>query len=168
MHNMICEGLKGITTSMYMVADDLGLIDTESMYAREMRHIQEKMGKLTEAMPLPSASVRRPLADVMETDDEVIVTLEVPGVEKEDIDISLTDDELYVRAKKAAESEEETECVHKMERSYEVFKRTIKMPVAVKGEQAKATLNRGVLKIVFPKEIVATRTKIPVEETICE
>jgi len=168
MHNMICEGLKGVTTSMYMVADDLGLIDTESMYAREMRRIQEKMGKITEAVPLPSGSVRRPLADVVETDDEIIVTMELPGVEKGEIDITLSDDELSIRAKKTAETEGEAECVHKLERSYEMFKRTIKMPAAVKSEQGRAMLNRGILKIVFPKEIVATRTKIPVEDVVCE
>jgi HSP20 family protein len=164
MFRMICEGIKGITTSMYMMADDFGLIDTECMYANEMKHLQEKMGKLTDVMPLPYGSTRRPLADVVETDEEVVVTVEVPGVDKDDIEISLTDDELYIRAKKPEEPKEETECIHKHERSNDVFKRMIKIPVAVKSEQAKATLSKGILKIVFPKEITATRTKIAVEE----
>lgn len=164
MFRMMCEGIKGITTSMYMIADDLGLIDTESMYANEMKRLQEKMSKITDVMPLSYGSSRKPLADVVETDEEVVVTLEVPGVDKEDIEISLTDDELYVRAKKPEEPSEEKECVHKRERSNDIFKRMIKIPASVKSEQSKATLSKGILKITFPKEIVATRTKIEVEE----
>jgi|APIni6443716594_1056825.scaffolds.fasta_scaffold336439_1 HSP20 family protein len=164
MFRMMYEGIKGITTSMYMMADDLGLIDTESMYANEMKHLQEKMSKITDVMPLSYGSSRKPLADMVETDEEVVVTLEVPGVDKEDIEISLTDDELYIRAKKPEEPSEEKECVHKRERSNDVFKRMIKIPASVKSEQSNATLSKGILKITFPKEIVATRTKIEVEE----
>jgi len=167
MFNMVCEGVKGLTTSMYMLADDMGLIDTQSMYAHEMRRLQEKMGRITESMPLSYGNIKKPAADVVETDDEVIITMEVPGVGKEDIDISLTCDELYVKAKKPAEPEEEAECVHKMERSYDTFRRMIKLPCAVKNEQAKASLCKGILKINLPKEITVTRTKIAVEEEIC-
>jgi HSP20 family molecular chaperone IbpA len=168
MHKMICEGIKGLTTSMYMLADEMGLIDTESMYAHEMKGWQEKMGKITEAMPLAYGGVKKPPADVVETDEEIIVTMEVPGVAKEDIDISVTCDELYVRAKKSAEPEEEAECVHKRELSYDMFRRMIKLPCAVKSEQAKASLCKGILKITLPKEIAVTRTKIAVEEEVCQ
>lgn len=167
MQKMICEGIKGLATSMYMLADDMGLIDTESMYAHEMRRFQEKMGKITEAMPLVPTSIKKPPSDVVETDEEIIVTMEVPGVGKEDIDISLTCDELYVRARKPVEAEEEAECVHKRELSYDMFKRMIKLPCAVKNEQAKASLCKGILKITLPKEITVTRTKIAVEEEVC-
>jgi HSP20 family protein len=164
---MVCEGVKGLTTSMYMLAEDMGLIDTESMYANEMRRLQDKMGRITEAMPMPYGNIKKPAADVVETDDEVIITMEVPGVSKEDINISLTCDELYVQAKKPAEPEEETGCVHKQERSYDMYKRMIKLPCAVKNEQSKASLCKGILKVTLPKEITVTRTKISVEEEVC-
>lgn len=168
MHKTICEGIKGLTTSIYMLADDMGLIDTESMYAHEMRRWQEKMGKITEAMPLAYGSVKKPSSDVVETDDEIIITMEMPGVSKEDIDISLTCDELSVSAKKPAEPEGEAECVHKRERSYDMFKRMIRLPCAVKNEQAKASLCKGILKISLPKEVTVTRTKIAVEDEVCQ
>lgn len=167
MHNMICKSVKGVTTSMYMLADEMGLIDTESMYAHEMRRLQEKMGKITEAMPLTYGGVKKPLTDVVETDEELVVTIEMPGVNKEDIDVSLTADELFIQAKRPAEPEEEDECVHKRERSYDLFKRTIKLPCAVKNEQIKATLCRGILKVSLPKEIVDTRIRVAVEEDVC-
>jgi HSP20 family protein len=137
------------------------------MYAHEMRRLQEKMGRITEAMPLAYGNIKKPAADVVETDDEVIITMEVPGVGKEDIDISITCDELYVQAKKPVEPEEECESVHKLERSNDMFKRMLKLPCAVKNEQAKASLCKGVLKITLPKEITVTRTKIAVEEEVC-
>lgn len=167
MFNMVCEGVKGITTSMYMLAEDMGLIDTESMYAHEMRRLQEKMGRITEAMPIAYGGIKKPASDVVETDDEVIITMELPGVSKEDINISLTCDELDVQAKKPSEPEEEMGCVHKQERSYDTFKRMIRLPCAVKNEQAKATLCKGILKITLPKEITVSRTKISVDEEVC-
>ncbi len=167
MHNMIFEGIKGITTSMYMLADDLGLIDTESMYAHEIRRLQEKMGKITEAMPITCGGVKKPATDVVETDEAIIINMEMPGIGKEDIDISLADDELYVCAKKPAEAEGDAECVHKIERSYDAFKRMIRLPCAVKSDQAKASLCKGILTITLPKEVVETRTKVPVEEETC-
>lgn len=167
MHNMIFEGIKGLTTSMYMLADEMGLIDTESLCAHEMRRLQEKMGKITEAMPLTYGGVKRPSTDIMETDEDIVITMEMPGVGKEDIDISLTADEVYVCAKKPAEPEEVAECVHKHERSYDKLKRTIKLPCAVKNELTKASLCKGILKISLPKEIAVTKTKVAVEEEVC-
>ena len=167
MFNMVWEGVKGFTTSMYMLAEDMGLIDKESMYAREMRHMQDKMSKIAEVMPFPYGNVKKPAADVVETDDEVIITMDVPGAAKEDINVSLICDELYVQAKKQAEIEEESACVHKQERAYDMYKRMTKIPCEVKAEQAKAVLSKGILRITLPKEITVTKTKIPVEEEVC-
>jgi HSP20 family molecular chaperone IbpA len=167
MHNMIFEGIKGLTTSMYMLAEDMGLIDTESVYAHEMRRLQDRMGKITEAMPLTYSGVKKPSTDIMETDDEIVIIMETPGVGKEDIEISLISDEVYVCAKKPEEPKEVTECVHKHERSYDMLKRTIKLPCAVNNEQTKATLCKGILKISLPKEIAITKTKVAVEEEVC-
>jgi len=156
LHNVIYDGIKGFTTSMYMLADDMGLIDTESMYAHEMKLFQNKMSRIAESLPM--GGVRRPIADVIETDEEVIVTVELPGVNKEDVDVSITDDELCITAKKIDKSEE----------GFCTFKRTIRLPASVKSEEAKATLCNGLLKISLPKEIVVTKTKIPVEVEACQ
>ncbi len=168
MHNMIFDGIKGLTTSMYMLADDMGLIDTESMYAHKMRHLQEKMEKITESVPLPYLGMKKPATDVVETDDEIIITMEMPGISKEDMDVSMTADEVYVSTNKPEESGDVAQCIHKNERSYDTLRRTIKLPCAVKSGDAKASLSKGILKITLPKEIIETKTKIQVEEEVCQ
>jgi HSP20 family protein len=129
---------------MYMLADDFGLIDVESLYSNEM------------------GNVRRPPVDINETDESVIVTLELPGVEKEDIEITSADDDLSVKAKRSAEPERD-ESVQRRERSYDLFKRTVKLPSDVKSEQAKAALNNGLLTITLPKENATIRNRISIE-----
>jgi HSP20 family protein len=127
-----------------MLADDLGLIDVESLCSNEM------------------GNARRPSVDINETDESVIVTLELPGVEKEDIEITSVDDDLSVRAKRTAEPERD-ESVQRREQSYDLFKRTIKLPSGVKSEQAKAALNNGLLTITLPKENATIRNRISIE-----
>ena len=94
---------------------------------------------------------RQPLADVFETDNEVVVTVELPGVRKEDIDITIKDNSLIVRAEKKAETKMKKEGFFKTERRYQGFYRVIQLPAEVKEEGAKATYNNGVLEIRLKK-----------------
>jgi len=163
MFGILCKGIRSLSTGMYMLADDLGLIDVESIYSNKMRGLCGKMSCIADSVPLAMGNVRKPLADIVETDEEIIVTLEMPGVEKEAIEINATDDELSVRAKKTEEPEKEDESFQKCERSYDLFQRTIKLPCGIKREQAKADLNNGLLTVTLPKENVITHTKISIE-----
>jgi HSP20 family protein len=147
---------------MYILADDLGLIDAESIYSNEMKRFCGKMSCIADSGPLALGNVRRPLTEIMETDEAIIVTLELPGVEKEAIEITAIDDELSVRAKRIAEPERGVS-VQKCERSSDHFKRTIKLPCSIKWEQAKAALNSGLLTITLPKENATIRTRISIE-----
>lgn len=144
MLRMIFRSARNLTTKMYVLADDLGLIDVESLCSNEM------------------GSVRRPPVDINETDGSVIVTLELPGVEKGDIEITSADDDLSVKAKRTAGPERD-ESVQRRELPYDLFKRTVKLPSGVKSEQAKAALNNGLLTITLPKETVTIRNRISVE-----
>ena len=166
MHHMICNFVRDMTNKTYLMLDDLGLIDIESMYTSQMKRVQKKMGAIAESVPYASGAVKRPATDVVETDDAVIITAEIPGVNKDDIDIAVTGDELSIRAKRSEEPEEADVSVHKSERSYDVFKRLIRLPAEVKAEEAKATICNGVLKITLPKVTVISKTKIGIEE-IC-
>jgi HSP20 family protein len=153
-----------MTNRTYLMLDDMGLIDIESMYTTQMKRVQKKMGAIAESVPYSSGGVKRPATDVVETDDAVIITAEIPGVNKDDIDIAVTGDELSIRAKRSEEPEEAEASVLKCERSYDVFKRLIRLPTEVKAEEAKASLCNGVLQITLPKVTVISRTKIGVEE----
>ncbi len=146
-----------------MMADDMGLIDSESLYSNEMKQMYKRLGRIKESIPFSSGNIRKPLTDIKETNDTIIVTLEIPGIEKDDIEIETTDDELYIRAEKPAAPESEEESLYKSERSYGLFRRTIKLPCGVKREEAKASLHNGLLTVTLPKEVIISRTKVDVD-----
>jgi HSP20 family molecular chaperone IbpA len=98
---MIFDSIKGIANRIYLVMDDLGLINIEYLYASQMREVQKKMGTIVESVPFVSGTVKRPSTDVMETDEAIVVTMEVPGVNKDDIDVEIIGDQLSVSAKKS-------------------------------------------------------------------
>jgi HSP20 family protein len=102
---------------------------------------------------------RQPLADVFETDKEVVVTVELPGVNKEDIDVRVTENSVEVKAEVKSEVKEEKEGFYRAERTYEGFYRVIPLPTEVKANEAKATYNNGVLEIRIPKAKEETKAK---------
>ncbi len=164
MFHMLCNLMKDLTNKVYLLMDDLGFIDIESMYTNQMRQVHKKVGAIAESVPYTSGNVKRPATDVKETDDAVIIIVEIPGVDKEEVNITVTGDELSINARRSIEPEEVDESVHKHERSYEMFKRLIRLPTEVKAEEAKATISNGVLTITLPKVAVISKKKINVEE----
>jgi len=163
------EEIKRLQDRMSRLMGDLGLQDIESRYMDEMQRIQERMNRLVETGGQSGAKtgapgeVVMPLADVKETDDSVVVTMDLPGVDKNDVDITVTDDNLTVRATKTASMETEQEGYHKKERTFARFERTVALPVAVKSDEARARLNNGVLEITLPKEVVTSKKRISID-----
>ena len=94
---------------------------------------------------------RQPLTDVFETDNEVVVTVELPGVRKEDIDVTVRENSVEIKAEVKKIEEVKKEGFFRAERSYQGFYRVIPLPTEVKSDQAKATYNNGVLEIRIPK-----------------
>jgi len=156
--------MKNLANKMYLIMDDLGLIDIESIYMNQMREVHKRMGSIAESMPYFSGTVKRPATDVKETDEAIIITMEIPGVGKDGVDVEIIGDELSVNAKISTEPEDKSEMVYKCERNYDIFKRLIRLPADVKSEEAKAILCNGVLKITLPKAVVISKTKIGVDE----
>lgn len=101
-----------------------------------------------------------PAIDIYETDKELVVKVEIPGVKKEDLDISIKDNTLYIKGEKKEEKEENTEAVHRVERVYGAFERVITLPQNVKAQDAKAEYKDGVLEIRLPKKEESQSTKI--------
>jgi HSP20 family protein len=106
-----------------------------------------------------------PQVDVTETDKEVKVCAEVPGVEAKDVDVSVEGDVLTIRGEKKYEREENEKGQYRMERSYGSFQRSIPLPAAVDETKAKAEFKNGVLRLTLPKRPGAEsrRKKIPVK-----
>ena len=106
-----------------------------------------------------------PSTDITETDKNVDVSVELPGMTQDDIDISLSHDALTIRGEKKIEHEEERKGVYMSERSYGSFYRTVPLPAGVDADKADATFKNGVLTISLPKtpEAQAKIKHIPVK-----
>lgn len=105
-----------------------------------------------------------PLMDVAETDKEVTVTAELPGVDPKDIDIDVTGDMLTVRGEKKQEHEEKDRNYTFVERSFGRFQRSIQLPSSVDPDKVEATCRNGTLTITLSKKPDAQRKKIQVKE----
>jgi HSP20 family protein len=93
----------------------------------------------------------------------ITVTAELPGVSENDIDVSVRDDQLTIRGEKRSEHEDKKESegrvLHKVERSYGAFQRTLTLPYRVDPDQVAATFKDGVLKITLTKPADAQAQK---------
>lgn len=103
-----------------------------------------------------------PSMDVTETETSIEVATELPGIDENDIDISVTDDVLTIRGEKKAEKEEKKKDYRIYERSYGSFERSLSLPAGVKADAIKASLEKGVLKITLPKPAASQAQKVKI------
>ena len=117
---------------------------------REMGRLFEDVSRNGAGQAVPSGLIA-PRLDVKESDQEFRVSVELPGVTEEDIEVDVDDDLLTVRAEKKEEREVERADQHVNERVFGVFQRSIRLPQSVDAQSVKATLVNGVLQIAIPK-----------------
>jgi HSP20 family protein len=101
--------------------------------------------------------------DVIDRDDEVVVRAQVPGVDKKDIDVSVTDSTVTIKGKTASETKEEKGDYYRCEISRGAFSRTISLPGNVDGAKARAVMKDGVLELTMPKIEKARRHAIKIQ-----
>jgi len=107
-----------------------------------------------------------PKVDVAETTDAIQVTAELPGMNENDIDVTLSHGHLVIRGEKHAESESQEKNFHRIERSFGSFQRSIALPAEVDAQKVDASFKNGLLNVTLPK--VATGSsgkKIEVKRT---
>jgi len=106
-----------------------------------------------------------PSVDVKESDKEIKISAELPGMDDKDIDVSLTKDSLTIRGEKKQEKEDKGKDYYRMERSYGSFTRTIPLPAEADTEKVKAEFRKGVLTVTLPKtpQAIKETKKIPVK-----
>jgi HSP20 family protein len=111
------------------------------------------------------ATTFTPCVDVSETDKEIKVSAELPGMDEKDIDVSLTRDTLTIKGEKKEEKEEKGEDYYRMERSYGSFTRSVPLTVEVDTDKVQATFKKGVLEITLPKtpEAIQETKKVAVK-----
>jgi len=123
------------------------------------------------SLTLPSVAsegddLLRPSLDIHETDQQYRITLEVPGVEEKDIQLTLDEDVLWIRGEKRQEQEQQEGQYHRIERSYGSFQRALNLPGDADQDEIKASFKIGVLTVTIGKREhaeVSTSRKIPIE-----
>ena len=108
-------------------------------------------------------SMWAPAVDIVERADEFEVNVELPGVSKDDVKITLESNILTIRGEKKQEKEKERENVHRVERSYGSFQRSFTLPTTVKDDKVDASYHDGILKITLPKAEEAKPKQIEVK-----
>ncbi|MCS7150809.1 MAG: Hsp20/alpha crystallin family protein [Endomicrobia bacterium] len=114
---------------------------------------------------LPSETVNLPKIDVWEDADKYVVEAELPGFDKKDIDVNITDDILTIKATRKQEQEKKDKNYYYAERSYGEFVRSLRLPSEVDKKGVKAKYNNGVLELTLPKtkEAKEKSTKVEIE-----
>lgn len=133
----------------------------------EFRRMQEYMEQMFRGFPILESrfggETMSPLTDVMEEEGKVTITTDMPGIEKEDIELNLKDNTLVISAGRGKEEEKEKEGYVRKERSYSRFYREILLPEGVTEDGATASLKNGVLTVVLPKLKLSEGKKIQIE-----
>lgn len=103
-----------------------------------------------------------PAFEVREDKDAFHFKADVPGMKREDIDVSLTGSRLVIAGKREAEKETKEDTFYAYERSYGSFKRVFTLPEGIDGDHVTSELKDGVLTLVVPKKAEAQAKKIPI------
>ena len=103
-----------------------------------------------------------PKMDIVDRDDDVMVRADLPGVKKEDVDVSLTDNTITVKGSTSEEKKEEKGDYYRSETMQGSFSRTMSLPSEVDGSKAKSTFKDGVLEVVVPKLKKAHRHSVKI------
>lgn len=135
---------------------------------RDMDELFDRMFDLRRWMKTWPATAEfewRPATDVIETDKEIVLKAELPGVKKEDVSVELDGNALTIRGERKEEKEEKGRKLHRVERFYGAFMRSFTLPESVDAKAIKAEMKDGVLEVHLPKTEAPERkpTKIEVK-----
>ena len=117
----------------------------------ELRSLQREMNRLFDGYEGGTSMSRFPALNVWGNEENVIVTAELPGLEIEDLDISVVNNQLTIKGERKAEKPAEGAVCHRNERSAGTFVRTVRLPYAIEGDKVTATYEKGVLTVTMPR-----------------
>jgi HSP20 family protein len=144
------------------------MADYETDVFDELRRIQQRLGQMLRGKPermevMRPGTVTIPDVDVEERGNDMVVTADMPGVDKSDIRVNVTDDNvLEISAERKAEAKKEEQGYVRHERTYSRYYRAIRLPVSVDRTKAKASYSDGVLEISLPMTHRISESEIPV------
>src|SRR5512133_2840586 len=141
---------------------------------QDLRTAQDEMAQmspmLAHALGLPTQQASgqatttawAPALDISEGKDAYLVTVELPGLKPEDLDLTMEDSLLTIQGERQRTSEPSDQQLHRVERRYGAFRRSITLPAHVMAEQIQASFQDGVLQILVPKAKETTPKRIQV------
>ncbi|MBN1369100.1 MAG: Hsp20/alpha crystallin family protein [Dehalococcoidaceae bacterium] len=137
---------------------------------RDMMTLRQAMDRLFEDSFVRPAGLGAPAVadvamDVFETDSEVVLKAELPGVKPEEVDVSITEDVLTVKGEHKEEKEETEANYFRKELRYGSFSRSVRLPTSVNSEKAEAVFENGVLTLTLPKAEEVKPRQIKVKTT---
>lgn len=132
--------------------------------------IQNEINKIFNSVMAPFSSEESelrgtwtPSVDISETEDELIVSADLPGLNKEDIKVNVQNNVLTFSGERKQETKSEGSNYHRLERSYGFFSRSFTLPATVKTDEIKAAYKDGVLRLTLPKAEEAKPRQIAVD-----
>lgn len=117
---------------------------------RDMQRLQDSLNRLL-SVSASNQVTEFPMVNVWTSDSGAIVRAEVPGIDPEDVEISLVHDTLTVRGVRKQEELKEGETRHRRERGHGQFTRSFQLPFGVEADQVQAKFANGVLQITLPR-----------------
>ena len=130
---------------------------------QDLLAIQDEMNQVFgRARQGQGGRVWAPALDISERKDAYLVTVELPGVEADDLDITLEDGLLTIQGERHFAHDSSEQQFHRVERRYGAFRRSITLPAHVMAEGIQASADNGVLQILVPKMEEATPKRIKI------
>ena len=133
-----------------------------------MTHLRKEVDRLFDRVwegepELALLGEYKPLLDLKETKDFLVVTAEMPGLEPKDIKVTVRDGILTIEGEKKQLEEEKDEKHYRMERSFGTFARSIRLPVAVDATKVTALFRNGLIEVKMAKLATTKETTIPIK-----
>src|ERR671938_1720246 len=141
---------------------------------RELRMLQDEVNRLftsNVSRSFDDEGLMRgawtPSVDIYENKDQIVLEAELPGMNREDFDLTIENNVLTLRGERRFEKKDEADNYHRVERSYGSFTRSFTLPQTISAEGATAEYNNGVLRVTLPKreETKARRIQVTGSET---
>ena len=124
----------------------------------ELRSLQREMNRLFDGYESGIAMSRFPALNVWGNEENVVVTAELPGLEPDDLDIQVVNNQLTIKGERKGDKPAEDAVCHRAERDTGKFTRTVRLPYAVENDKVTAKYENGVLTVVMPRH-EATKPK---------
>ena len=136
---------------------------------RELRGLQDEMNRLfmtslprTLSQEDMASGGWSPSVDIYESESEIVLEAELPGMKREDFEVSIENNVITLRGERKFEKKDEGDNFHRVERAYGSFTRSFSLPRTVSAENTSADFNNGILRVSLPKKEEAKARKIEV------